>query len=407
MNTLNKLVILVLLFILAGTRIGFGQRFDYNDKMYFADSVKSVKLWTYIEGDTSFRRYRDAVQSASNMLNKKGYLVELVKYDPGTGYTAQQWMNNVIMGLRKNEAFLQISTRISKSDALTPALSPQTRVLNDNGAVIIDLQQPVNYDSVKVNYFSKASSHLYVNWNIASRTALVPVYSKIQNEQTADVSLAVKYSLAGIPVCKHPGSSWISTDTVNKNNIPIEFWFFGGFTFPSKMNVIDSGGLYTSKFNANVPYGLEIAFRIFKHFDLNMQFRRLGTVVDLNTIIHNRLGSVIIYQNFMLFGTNYHFRVNKLISPYVGISLGGVDLDPAGDYYRSIWYFAVGAQGGVKFYLSKRIGLRLQADFGYQVHPISASFLYSDDVFHNVPVYAMTNMLQVSITGGLIFRLGN
>jgi hypothetical protein len=65
MNTLVRLVILILFFFLAGVPTAFPQRFDYDDKIYFADSIKRIKLWTYIEGDYSFRQYRDAVQSAT------------------------------------------------------------------------------------------------------------------------------------------------------------------------------------------------------------------------------------------------------------------------------------------------------------------------------------------------------
>jgi hypothetical protein len=112
-------------------------------------------------------------------------------------------------------------------------------------------------------------------------------------------------------------------------------------------------------------------------------------------------------QNYILFGTNYNFRINKTISPYAGISLGSLNLVPADNYFRDVWYFALGTQGGVKFYVSKRIGLRLQADLCYSVHAIKATFLYSDDVTHNVPVDAVSNMLQVGFSGGLIIRLDN
>lgn len=410
MTPFHKPTLLVLLFILALTRSGFAQRFDYDDKIFFADSVKKIKLWTYIEGDKSFRHYQDAVESATRILNKKGYLVDVAEYKPGLGIPAQEWMNNTIMGLRKNEAFLQIPTRITKSDALGPAQKPQTVVMDESRAIMLTHQYYGNFDTVKINYISRASSHVFVNWGKPSRTALVPVYSKTQKVDSRDIYLAVKYTLGGIPACKQPSAAWVSYDTLRNNRVPIEICLFGGYTLPSQMDVLQQSGttsLNAANFNGNAQYGLEISVGVAKNVDFNFQYRRLVTLVDVNTPIQKQAGPVRMNQNYMLLGTNYNFRVNKTISPYAGISLGGLNLVPADTYFRSVWYFALETQGGVKFYVSKRIGFRLQADLCYSVHAIKASFLYSDDVYHNIPVDAMSNMLQVGFSGGLIIRLDN
>ena len=408
MTSFLKLTLLALLYILTMTRSGFAQRFNYDDKIYFADSVKKIRLWTYIEGDKSFRRYQDAVEAATRILNNKGYLVDVAEYKPGLGIPAQEWMNNTIMGLRKNEAFLEIPTRITKSDALGPAQQPQTVVLDEHGSIMLTQQYYSNFDTVKISYFSRASSIVFVNWGQPSRTALVPVYSRTQKVDSRDIYLAVKYSLGGIPACKHPSAAWVSSDTLRKR-IPIEICLFGGYTLPSQMDVQQYGteSPEAANFNGNAQYGLEISVGVAKNFDFNVQYRRLTTLVDVNTPIQKQAGPVRMNQNYMLFGTNYNFRVNQTISPYIGISLGGLDLVPAKTYFRSVWYFALGTQGGVKFYVSKRIGFRLQADLYYSVHAIKASFLYSDDVYNNIPVDAMSNMLQVGFSGGLIIRLDN
>jgi hypothetical protein len=408
MTPTHKPALLLLLFILALTRSGLAQRFDYDDKIFFADSVKKIRLWTYIEGDNSFRRYKDAVESATSILNKKGYLVEVAEYKPGIGIPAQEWRNNTILGLGKNEAFLEIPTRIIKSDALGPAQQSQTVILDESGAVMYSHQAPGNFDTIKINYFSRASSHLFVNWGKPSRTALAPVYSRTQKVDSRDIYLAVKYTLGGIPDCKHPSAAWVSYDTLH-NKVPIEICLFGGYTLPSQMDVQQTGTtlLDAAKFNGNAQYGLEISVGVTKNVDFNVQYRRLVTQVDVNTPIQKQAGSLRMNQNYMLLGTNYNFRVNKTISPYAGISLGGLNLVPGDTYFRSVWFFALGAQGGVKFYVSKRIGFRVQADLCYSVHAVKASFLYSDDVTHNVPVDAMSNMLQVGLTGGLIIRLDN
>ena len=329
MNTLVRLEILVLFFILAGTRIGFTQRFDYEDKNYFADSVKRIKLWTYIEGDNSFRRYQDAVKSATDALNKKGYIVDVVAYQIGQGLPAQEWKNKIISGLENNEAFIEISTQIKKFDVASPSISSGMVITNMKGVVIFSQDWHGNLDSVQTNYSCKAFSRLYVNWKIPSRNTFIPIYSKTQKRESGDIYLAVSNTIGGIPASKHPALTTTSSDTIKNNRVPIEINLFGGYTSSSKMNVLEESGssdIYAAKFCGDVQYGLEIGLGISKNIDINIQYRRLSTVVDVNTPIQKKAGSLTINQNYMLAGTNFNFRVSKAISPYAGISLGGLSM---------------------------------------------------------------------------------
>jgi hypothetical protein len=283
-------------------------------------------------------------------------------------------------------------------------------ITNERGAVIFSQNWHDIFDSVRTNYSCKAFSRLFVNWKIPSRIAFVPVYSKKQKLESGDIYLAVTYTISGIPTSKHPAITTTSSDTIRNNRVPIEICLFGGYTFPSKMDILEESGstnLYAAKFNGNVQYGLEISFGISKSVDINIQYRRLGNVVDVYTPIQKEAGSLTIDQNYILVGTKFNFRGSKVISPYTGINLGALNMVPIDKYFRNVWYFIIGVQGGTKFYFSRWIGLQLQAEIFYQVHPIKAPFLYSDDATHNIPVDAMSNMLQIGISAGFILRLGN
>lgn len=245
MNTLVRFGSFVLFFILAGTRTGFAQRFNYDDKIYFADSVKRIKLWTYIEGDNSFRRYLDAVKSATGALNKKGYLVDVVAYEIGQGFSAQEWENKIISGLKKNEAFLEISTQIKKHDIAAPAKPPVTVITNEKGAVIFS-QNYQGIDSIQTKYSCKAFSRMYVNWKIPSRNAFVPAYSRTQKLESGDIWYAVLYCLAGIPASKHPDVSIVSSDSIKNERIPIRDLYFRRVYFPFKNGCSRGGGVNQS-----------------------------------------------------------------------------------------------------------------------------------------------------------------
>jgi hypothetical protein len=195
---------------------------------------------------------------------------------------------------------------------------------------------------------------------------------------------------------------------MKKDRVAIEIALFGGYTFTSEMDVAGGTGSNfpgTATFNGNGQYGLEIGLGISKRIDIVLQYRRLGSNVDVITSGEPETGSLTINQNYILAGLNYNFRVSKVFSPFAGFSLGGLNGVPHGDDLRDYWYFVSGAQGGVKYYLSKVIGLRVQAEILYQMHTSQAPFLYTNNP-SDKSVEATSNMLQPGISAGLIIRLG-
>ena len=104
-------------------------------------------------------------------------------------------------------------------------------------------------------------------------------------------------------------------------------------------------------------------------------------------------------------GSNYNFRLGNVISPYFGGFFGALNTVWKDKYYREVWYFVLGLQGGSKFYLNKWLGLSVQAEMLFQVHPEKAPFLYSMDRF-NIPVNAMSNMIRGGVSASVVFRFG-
>ena len=85
---------------------------------------------------------------------------------------------------------------------------------------------------------------------------------------------------------------------------------------------------------------------------------------------------VAVSQNYYLIGFTKNFRANKVASPFVGFNLGGMYLAPKSTEYYSYWFFAMGIDAGVKLYLSKRVGFRLQAQLMMPVQSGGFSFYY-------------------------------
>ena len=408
MNKVSKQCLVALILLLAVSHNTWSQRLDYEDKLFFADSVQKIKVWTYIEGDTSYRSYQDAIRSAAQTLNRKGYIADILEYKTGQGLTPQAWMQKIISGLKKNEAFLEIPTRIVSEDAVITQGPNMKTVTNTKGAVMISLNTPQLTDSVQKNTSCMASSRLYVNWQVRDRNALVPVYSRKQSLESGDIYPAVKFTLGGIPSSKHPVVI-LSSSSKNQGDFPVEIILSGGYTFPSKMNITEgSGGNYpgVATFAGNVQYGLELGLPLSRNIDIFLKYQRLGTFVKMNTPVWGEAGSLTINHNYILSGINFNFRVNRTLSPFAGVTLGTLNIVPNGTDLRDYWYFILGAQGGMKVYLSRWFGLRFQAEILYQLHTDRAPFLFSDNQT-DIPVDARSNMIQAGISAGVIFRLGN
>jgi hypothetical protein len=408
MNTHFKLVLLTLLFCFAGNRYTQAQRFDYVDKLFFADSVKKIKLWTYIEGDAGFRNYPVVVQTVTGILERKGYIVEVVLKETGKAVSGQEWKHGIIAGMKRNEAFLEISTRILK-DVFDASGSDIKAVTQPSGAAVMTQNRPSFSDSALTRYTSTAVTKIYVNWNNPTRNAFVPVFSREEKVESGDVVLAVKYTMGGIPSSKHPVVAPNSQGRGKNDSLYAEITVFGGYTFPSQMNVVEGVGATdpgVAKFSANGQYGLEISMGINRNIDVFLQYRFLGTTVKINTPVWEEKSPFRINLNYILAGTNYNFRISPSFSPYAGLSIGALNLVPQPEYLRDYWYFLIGIQGGVKWYVSKRLGFRLQADLLYQLHTDQAPFLFTNDLV-TVPVAATSNMIQAGISAGIILRLGN
>ena len=410
MATSLKLLFLLVLLLMIRMGNGFAQRMDHEDRMRFADSVTRIIVWTYLPGDTGYRRYQEAMDALKETLNKKGYEAILVRFDGQQGIPAQIWKNNNISRLKKNEAFLEVTTLIKKDTSIA-ASDPYSHVniLNTNGAIIATRDKPGLTDSVLTRYFSEVVSKIYVNWQLPPDRAFIAIYSKKEEVTMPDIGLAVTYSLSDIPNSKHPVVVAQKEPSSKNRQTRLEFIFFGGYILASRMDVAienEPSITGTAEFAGNAQYGVEASIGLIKYFNIFILYRRLQTMIRVNTPNMVGYGDITSSQNFYEVGINYNITETKVVSPYIGIAVGALNLVPKDKYFRDVWYFITGAQGGVKFYLSKSIGFRLQAEMLYQVHPTDAPFLYSMDVY-NKPCSSMSNMLQFGLSGGLIFRVGN
>jgi hypothetical protein len=408
MNPMIRYFVPLLLIFLVQGPIARAQRFDQEDKAAFANTVRKIRVWTYIEGDSSYRRYGDAVLTVKEALNRKGYEVIFEVFERGKGESPQVWMNSIVFKLAEDEAFLRVATQVRMDSVSGPSNDYMKAVAQPSGRVLVLMTRPSITDSGRMMYFSKSSSWLYVKRKDPGSYSLVPVYSRSQNLKSGDLVSVVETTLRGIPASRNPVAG-TTTAPAREARIRMEFTFFGGYTLPSQMDIEEGVGLNvtgTARFDGGFQFGVETGFSVSKNFDIFVQYRRLSSAFTMDTPEWSPAGTMTLNQNYILAGTNFNFRICKTWSPYAGITAGTINTVPEGAGLRDYWYFILGAQGGVKAYLSKWFGLRIQADLLYQVHTPEAPFLFTSKPADK-SVNAISNMVQAGISAGIILRIGS
>jgi hypothetical protein len=187
----------------------------------------------------------------------------------------------------------------------------------------------------------------------------------------------------------------------------VEVTPFGGYVFPGTM-YSDNGEVYL---NGNAQYGGIISIGVSRVVDVDLLYNRSDTKADLSSY-YTLLGydsQVPLSINYMHVGFTKNFRVNPMISPFIGFNLGACLFYPKEDNgvkYQDAWFFSMGMNGGAKVYFSKRVGLRLQAQLLMPVQGSGFSmFVGTGGASGGVSVYS--TLVQFGFTGGLIFRLGH
>lgn len=187
----------------------------------------------------------------------------------------------------------------------------------------------------------------------------------------------------------------------------VEVTPFGGYVFPGTMSA-DGGDVY---FRGNGQYGGMISIGVSRVMDIDLIYNRSDTKADINIYSWNNSYNydvVPVSINYMHVGFTKNFRVNPIVSPFVGMSLGACLFYPKDDvtqHYSEAWFFSMGISGGAKVYFSKRVGLRIQAQ---ALVPVQGSgfYLFAGTGGSGSGVSVYSSLVQFGFTGGLIFRLG-
>ena len=394
---------LTLFFLIVISGQVFAQTPDWDQRLDFASNIKRIRYWAVIEGDSTYNCYSDVISAIEETLNRKGYEYKRVFFEPGNSSTPESWKARQIKAMAAFEAFLEIRVSI-RADSIGGEMGgPSTLMVQDASGRVYAQHSLRPENSKTVDYTSIARSRIYIKKPATDLTSSIVFFSKQATVSGPDVGSAARNSLRGIPASHDPVARK-KPAYLNKDGFTLfEFAVYGGYCSGGTISV--TGG--KTIFRPGPDYGVEFMVNIYKGLNVSIGYKREDTFATTDAERYPRSGDLALSNNYILISSIYRFFHKKSLQPYVGFDFGSVNVVMKDKFFRDVWYFAVGGRAGCNWYVTKVIGLRLQTQLLYQVHPKDAPFLYSSEI-REMPyvINAQSNLLQFDATFGLLIRLG-
>lgn len=181
----------------------------------------------------------------------------------------------------------------------------------------------------------------------------------------------------------------------------VEITPFTGYTFDHSFPI--RGGRAT--LGGGQTVGGLLGFKLSDLTEIEVLYSwQSGNSVARSTAIQSNVNTVT-NANYILIGGNKLFPLNSQMTLFSGLKAGaGIVAFPNGDY-RDISRFTVGLNGGMKYFFTEKVGVRVQANLMMPVSNAGANLWWSPGSGTQVGVNGWSSVIQFGFTGGLVFRL--
>jgi opacity protein-like surface antigen len=193
----------------------------------------------------------------------------------------------------------------------------------------------------------------------------------------------------------------------------VEIGAFGGWLWTGSVPAYRQDIKVSDKGN----YGITAGFRLQDEMIVEFEWNHTENSASFREYdIGGGLGdtqNVPLTMNYYLLGFNYLVTQNEPVVPYGLINIGMLNVknDGFGSYTSdSNNYFTAGFGGGLRYYLSDRIGIRLQARLLLPMQFGGVGFgcgIGTGGSGCGAGVSTYTNIIQGDFTGGIILKFGS
>jgi len=187
--------------------------------------------------------------------------------------------------------------------------------------------------------------------------------------------------------------------TLMSNAQHIEATPFAGYTFGSSFDFNGGKASLSDGFTYGGIFGYQAG-----NMALELTYSREDTKGSAHSYDdHINVNDTPVSINYVFLGGSRLYPLSDETTLFTGLNMGVGFI--SNQDYRSETKFSVGFNGGVKYFFSEKIGLRLQASLNFPITDLSSEFWWSPGANNAYAVTSYVPILQFGLTGGLIIRL--
>ena len=199
----------------------------------------------------------------------------------------------------------------------------------------------------------------------------------------------------------------------NKITLSVLFLFIAVFTYAQKIEITPQYGYQIGakysyyggyiKLTDSDQYGITVGAPISDDVQLEFMWTQQNTAVRIKDILlgfPRETDITDITVNHYQIGATHTFGYSDVI-PFFGLSAGWTTFNPDDKQYNSNTKFELGISGGLKYFFTNNLGIRLQTQL---LMPIDWGGVYIGGGGSGVS--AGGTILQLNFSGGFIFAFG-
>ena len=155
------------------------------------------------------------------------------------------------------------------------------------------------------------------------------------------------------------------------------------------------------KLKSSDQFGLTASLNLNSEVQAEFIWVQQNTSVSIRDVVYFPIEEAVsdMRVNHFQFGVTYKFGYDELV-PFAGMSAGWASFNPDEPEYSTNTRFSLGATGGLKYFFSDHVGIRMQAQL---LMPIEWGGVYLGTGGSGVSVGG--TLVQLNFSGGLVLAI--
>jgi hypothetical protein len=181
----------------------------------------------------------------------------------------------------------------------------------------------------------------------------------------------------------------------------VEITPFTGYTFDHSFPI--AGG--RARLGGGQTVGGMLGFQLNDLAEVELLYSYQGGRGTANSSLLNNRVDEGIQVHYAMIGFNRLFPTSNQMAFFSGLKAGTGTVASSENNFNNITRFTVGLNGGMKYFFTDNVGLRLQANLMIPVSNVGAGLWWSPGAGAQVGINSWSSVIQFGFTGGLVFRL--